>query len=43
MYLRGPSYASGAFLEAGDTEVNKTEKAPALLELIFLSGDKTHE
>lgn len=43
LYLRGPSCASGAFLEAGDTEESEMEKDAALLEFIFLSGGKTHE
>ena len=31
---------SDAFLETGDTELNKTEKFPVPLKFIFLSGKK---
>lgn len=40
LYLRGPSCASGAVLEAGDTEESEMEKDAALLEFIFLSEAK---
>ena len=32
-------FASGTVLEAADTEMNKTEKVPALGKVMFLWGD----
>lgn len=31
---------SGTFLEAGDTEVNKTEHVPVFSGFVFLSGER---